>query len=174
MQRRDFLVAMGLSAVSPMVNAVEITTPVETLTDRPPMPDFELMGIDGKVYRAADYKGKVLMVNFWATWCPPCRAEMPSMERMLAQWEGAPFALIAIAMGQTEEQVKAYAQENPHSFPLLPDPDGKVSESFGVTGLPTTFIANELGRLTFKAEGGRDWDSERLTRTISLILPAKE
>ncbi len=171
MQRRNFLLALGMSAVAPLATAVEITTPVESLSDRPPMPDFQLTDLDGKVYRPEDFRGRVLIVNFWATWCPPCRAEMPSMERMLENFKDAPLALIAIAMGQTEKQVREFAAENPHSFPLLPDPDGKVSEAFGVTGLPTTFVVDGGGNMVFRAEGGRQWDSERLLRTISLVLP---
>ncbi|MCG8428920.1 MAG: TlpA family protein disulfide reductase [Chromatiales bacterium] len=174
MQRRDLLVAMGMSAFAPLASAVTVTSPVETLGDRPPMPDFELIDLDGKVHRPEDYRGRVLVVNFWATWCPPCRAEMPSMERMMETWKHAPLSLIAIAMGQNEKQVRRFADENPLSFPLLPDPDGKVSEAFGVDGLPTTYIANELGNLAFKVTGGREWDSDRMTRTISLILPPKK
>ncbi len=172
MHRRRFLMALGLGLAAPALRA-EFTPekpPLEYLERNPPIPDFKLDDLTGKEHSPGQYQGRILMFNFWSTGCSPCLAEMASMGRLWEQWKDRPFNILAIAMGQTAGQLQDYAAKNPHPFPLLPDPDGSVSSAFGVQGLPTTYLATRSGRLVYKAEGGRQWDSPRMQRAVELLL----
>lgn len=125
-------------------------------------PAFTLRGEDGKTYRLADYRGKVVVLNFWATWCPPCRYEMPSMERAHKKVQNEGIALLAINVGETEDQIFEFTGRYPVTFPLLLDSDGAVIRRYAVVGLPTTFVIDPRGRVTHRAVGGREWDDEKL------------
>ena len=125
-------------------------------------PAFTLRGEDGKTYRLSDYRGKVVVLNFWATWCPPCRYEMPSMERAHKKVAGDGIALLAINVGESEDEIFEFTGRYPVTFPLLLDSDGAVIRRYGVIGLPTTFVIDPRGRVTHRAVGGREWDDERL------------
>lgn len=172
MQRRQFMLGAGLGLITPaLFAATENKKPsLEIISAQPYMPDFKLKDLEGKEHSPEQYRGRVLLINFWATWCPPCLAEMESMARLLELEKDQDFSILAIAMNQTDEQVKEYADKTPQPFPLLPDADGKVSEAFGVTGLPTSFLTTRAGQLAFKAQGGRQWDAKRMVRTIALLL----
>ena len=172
MMRRRFLLTMGLGLTAPnLFAATSRKRPaLEAVEKRRPIPDFTLTDLEGVEHRPEDYRGSVLLINFWATWCSPCLAEMASIARMLELQRDKPFNILAVAMHQSAEQLREYAAKNPQPFPLLPDSDGAVSEAFGVQGLPTTYLASRAGQLTFRAEGGRQWDSPRMQRAITLLL----
>lgn len=145
----------------------------QTLTPLPspiPAPDFSLRGEDGKTYRLADYRGQVVVLNFWATWCPPCRYEMPSMERAYKKVRGEKIALLAVNVGESEEQVFEFTGRYPVTFPLLLDQEGKVIRLYPVIGLPTTFIIDPRGQVTHRAVGGREWDDDRLLAQLRKLL----
>ena len=125
-------------------------------------PDFALTGEDGKRYRLSDYRGQVVVVNFWATWCPPCRYEMPAMERAHQKLKDEKIVLLAVNVGEDEETVFAFTGQYPVSFPLLLDRDGAVVKQYPVIGLPTTFVIDPRGKVTHRAVGGREWDDEAL------------
>lgn len=148
-------------------------TAQQSLTPLPnpfPAPDFNLRGEDGKHYRLADFRGQVVVLNFWATWCPPCRYEMPSMERAHKKVQGEKIALLAVNVGESEEQVFEFTGRYPVTFPLLLDEDGQVTRLYPVIGLPTTFIIDPQGRVTHRAVGGREWDDERLLAQLRKSL----
>ncbi len=145
---------------------------LQTLTpldDRPPAPDFSLPDLDGKIHRLSTYRGKVVVVNFWATWCPPCLEEMPSMQRAweLMQKEG--MLLLAINVGEDEDQVFTFSGEYEVEFPLLLDTSSAVINSWPVLGLPTTYVIDPLGRFAYRAIGGRQWDDPELLKTIQSL-----
>ena len=125
-------------------------------------PDFSLRDVDGKRHRLSDYRGKVVVLNFWATWCPPCRQEMPSMERAHQKLRGEDIVLLAIDVGEDEDTVFEFNGRYPVTFRLLLDTDGAVIGKYPVIGLPTTFVINPLGMATHRAVGGREWDNEQL------------
>lgn len=140
------------------------------LADRPIAPAFSLQDIEGKTHQLSDYRGKVVVVNFWATWCPPCREEMPSMQRA---WESTlkkeDIPLLAINVGEDEETIFAFTGNYPVDFPLLMDLDSNVINSWPVRGLPTTFIVDKEGRIAYRAIGGRSWDDEKLLAAIRAL-----
>lgn len=156
-------------ALAGLAKAAETATPVSR---RVPAPDFTLTDADGKTHRLGDYRGKVVLVNFWATWCPPCRKEMPSMQRLWDGLRGEDFVILAVDVGEDEERVFAFtfALGVALKFPLLLDRDGKVMGQWPVRGLPTTFLLDRRGRIAYQAIGGREWDDPALVAVIRALL----
>ena len=124
--------------------------------------DFSLNDIDGKTHRLSDYRGKVVVLNFWATWCPPCRAEMPSMERARKKLLNDDVVILAVNVGEDEDTIFNFTGDYPVEFPLLMDTQGKVIKSYPVMALPTTYIISPEGMVTHRTLGGREWDSDKL------------
>lgn len=127
-----------------------------------PAPDFTLKDEEGKEYRLSNYRGKVVVLMFWATWCPPCRYEMPSMERARRKVEGQDIVMLGVNVGEDDTTVFAFTGRYRVKFPLLLDRDGAVVAKYPVTGLPTTFIIDPNGMVTHRAIGGREWDDDGL------------
>lgn len=123
------------------------------------VPVFTVKKTDGKQVSLADYKGKYLLLNFWATWCPPCRAEMPSMERLNAAMAGKDFAMLAISVNEKESVVQAFLKKTPYAFDTAFDPAGTVSSQFVGRGIPTTYILDKEGRAIAGIVGGKEWDA---------------
>jgi peroxiredoxin len=133
-------------------------------------PDFTLKGENGKTYRLSAYRGKVVLLNFWATWCPPCRYEMPSMERAHQKVKDQNIVILAVNVGESEEQVFGFTGRYPVTFPLLLDTEGAVVKKYRVIGLPTTFVIDPRGMVTHSAVGGREWDDEKLLDQLRQLL----
>jgi peroxiredoxin len=130
--------------------------------ERPPAPDFRLEDLDGHVHQLSALRGRPVIVNFWATWCPPCREEMPSMQRAWAQLRDQGVLMLAINVGESADQVFQFTADYPVTFPLLLDSDGAVSGEWPIKGLPTTFVVDPQGRIAYRAIGGRQWDAPEL------------
>lgn len=135
-------------------------------------PAFVLKDMDGKPHALKDYRGKYLLINFWATWCPPCRREMPSLEVLYRKWREKPFMVLAINEWDDPDLVFSYmGQLNVFpTFPILFDRDGEVSQVFGVKGLPTSFLVDPEGRVIMRAVGGREFDHPDMEQTIGKLL----
>ena len=136
------------------------------LKDKPTVPDFDLKDVDGNSYRFTDLRGKVVIVNFWATWCPPCRAEMPSMQRAWEQLREEGIMMLAIDVGEDEDAIFDFIASYPVEFPILLDTESSVSEAWEVKGLPTTFVIDQWGRKVYRAVGGREWDAPELLQKV--------
>ena len=132
-------------------------------------PGFSLEDMDGKKHVFEDYRGKVIMVNFWATWCPPCRREIPSMETLYQAFKNEPFTILAINQWESPDHVFAFMGqlEVYPNFPILFDRDSSVSQAFGVKGLPTTVLIDKQGRIVYQAVGGRDFNHPEVRRIVS-------
>jgi thiol-disulfide isomerase/thioredoxin len=143
----------------------------------PPLsvPDFSLPDMDGELHALQDYRGKVVLINFWATWCPPCRREMPALEQLYSKFADQAFAVLAVNQWEDADHVFAYMGDLNviPSFPILFDPESKVSADFGVKGLPTSFLLDQQGRVLFRAVGGRDFDHPEVEQTIRNLLAAE-
>jgi peroxiredoxin len=123
-----------------------------------PAPDFVFPGLDGKMVRLSDYRGKVLFLNVWATWCPPCREEMPSMERLYNELKGNNFEIVAISIDASGgKKVAPFVKEHNLSFPVLLDPEGAIKNRYGITGVPESFIINGQGIIEKVVIGPMDW-----------------
>ena len=139
------------------------------LPERPVAPEFALSDTEGNLHRLSDYRGKVVIVNFWATWCPPCRDEMPSMQRAWEQLEQEGILLLGIDVGENEEKIFQFSADYRVEFPLLMDLDSSVTTSWPLAGLPTTFVVDPQGRLAYRAVGGREWDDPELLAQIRAL-----
>ena len=139
-------------------------------------PDFTLEDMDGKSYTLSSLRGKVVMVNFWATWCPPCREEIPSMETVYQALHKKGFIVLAINQWETPDHVFSYMGQLEvfPSFPILFDRDSHVSEAFGVKGLPTTLIIDKQGRVVYRAIGGRNFNHPEVRKLIRQLIDAPD
>lgn len=174
-RRRLLLGAAALALAAPA--AAQFTDPklTHSLTEiKPPKsaPDFKLKDLDGKPYQLKDFRGRVLLLNFWATWCPPCRREMPSMERLQQHFKDRPFSVVAINQQEDADRVFEFtgALRPSPSFPILLDADTKVATAYGVKGLPVSFLLDSQGRITHRAIGGREFDHPEVIARIEALL----
>jgi len=132
--------------------------------------DFTLKTLKGGTVSLKDYRGRLIFLNFWATWCGPCRAEMPSMQRLWEEFKEEDFVILAINIQEESKLVSSFMNERGLSFPVLLDEKGKVARSYGIRGIPTTFFLNPEGEIIGKAVGARDWDSEESFQLIEELL----
>ncbi len=168
-------VAFLLLALTPV--AVAHAAAFGALTElpgRPPAPDFELPDIGGKLHRLSDLKGKVVLINFWATWCPPCRGEMPSLERLWNQLKDQDFKILAVNIGESNEQIAHFyfSVRTPLTFSILTDRHRLASQYWPLRGLPGTYVVDREGRVTHVAHGARRWDSREMIRTLQKVINA--
>ena len=135
-------------------------------------PGFSLTDMDGEQHTLDDYRGKVIMLNLWATWCPPCRREIPSMESIFQDLRDKGFVVLAVNQFETPDHVFSYMGQLSvyPTFPVLFDRDSKVSELYGVKGLPTTLLINRQGQVAYRAIGGRDFDHPRVRAIVNQLL----
>lgn len=138
-------------------------------------PALMLPDLDGKAHDLSALKGKVVVVNFWATWCPPCRREMPSLERLRQHLAERGLAVLAVDVGEDADTVFSFTgQLDPApAFPMLLDKDSAAMQRWKVKGLPTTFVVDARGRVVFRAVGGREFDHEAIVQQLQGHLPVK-
>ncbi len=134
--------------------------------------DFELMNMDEEKVKLSDYRGKVVLINFWATWCPPCVREMPSMERLYKKIASENFKVLAINQMEDADQVFAFTGqfEDDLSFEILFDTTSKVSQSYIVRGLPTTYLIDKKGHVRYSAVGGREFDHPEIIKVVKQLI----
>ncbi len=137
-------------------------------------PPLQLLDLEGKPHDLAAYRGKVVMVNFWASWCPPCRVEMPSMQRLKDRMVGKPFVMLAVNMAESEAEVRQFLKDLKDTkidFTILMDRDGAALKQWKVFVFPTTYIVDAEGRLRYALLGGIEWDDVHTVNTIEALLP---
>jgi len=137
--------------------------------EKKPAPNFTLQDMDGESHSLSDYQGKIVIINFWATWCPPCRAELPSMNRAWKKVKDDNIEMLAINVGEGEDTIFTFLGDNPIDFPVLLDETGDMIKTWPVRGLPTTFVLDSEGRLVYQAIGGREWDSDALLEKVRML-----
>lgn len=138
--------------------------------DPSPAPPLVAPDLAGKQHDLADYRGKVVLLNFWATWCPPCRREMPSMERLRVKMQGRPLEILALDSAEPLEDVKAFLALMKLDFTILLDPDGAITKRWKVFGLPTTFLIDRQGRIRHVLSGPAEWDEGEALQAIEALL----
>jgi len=130
-------------------------------------PDFTLNDLSGRPVQLSSLKGKVVLVNFWATWCPPCREEVPSLVKMNQAMQGKPFQLLAVSIDEKgKEAVAAFFAKSGTALPALLDTDGAVSRRYGTTGVPETFVIDTKGVIMKKVVGGLDWSAPEVLAAL--------
>lgn len=129
---------------------------------RPPAPDLSLPDLYGKTITLSDFQGEVVVVNFWASWCPPCVNEMQSMQRGAEWLEKHRGRFVAVNMGEEREIVARFLAERDFDIPVLLDKDEKISALWGIRRLPATYVVDTKGRVAYQALGARRWDDPAL------------
>lgn len=134
-------------------------------------PDFTLKDLNGKPVTLSQFRGKVVVLNFWASWCPHCREEMPSLERLNEVYGSSNFALLAVNVeGDGEGAVKSYLAKNPFNFRVLLDSKLTVQDLYGVYELPETLIINKKGQVVEKVLGSMNWSSVEVLKYFSPLV----
>ena len=127
---------------------------------------FTLPGIKGETHSLSDYRGKVVLVNFWASWCMPCVEEMPELTQLEQHLAGQPFEILALNVGEHENRVKHFAERTSFNLPVLMDNSSKVFNEWKIEIMPTSFLIDASGRVRYRARGNPGWDNEQ---TLSII-----
>lgn len=136
-----------------------------------PAPDFTLQTVDGRSITLSSLRGKVVLVNFWATWCPPCREEMPSMEEMYRNYAPGGLELLAINTDDNGPLVLPdFLKANPHTFPVLMDADAKIQNRYGVFQFPETYVVDRNGIVIDKVIGAIDWTAPPVLTELNRLL----
>jgi len=137
-------------------------------------PKFVLPDLSGKVVRMDDLRGKVVLLNLWATWCPPCIEEMPTLEALSKKMTGRDFVLLAISEDEHSEDVAPWIEQRGLTFPVLLDARGQVGADLGITGYPETFIVDRTGRIVHHHIGYRDWAEPGIVAALERLMNTGE
>ena len=136
-----------------------------------PAPNFTFPGLDGKKVNLADYKGKVVLLNIWATWCAPCVAEMPSMEKLYQELKDEGFEILAVSVDESgAEAVNPFMEKHKLGFPVLLDTKGDIKTLYQATGIPESFIIDGEGIIVEKIIGPRDWAASSAIRYFRNLI----
>jgi peroxiredoxin len=153
------------SSIDKYMNSLRIVKP-----EGMKLTDFTLKTLDGKDVSLSDYRGKIVFLNFWTTWCPACRQEMPSMEKLYQKFKDKDFVMLAVSLREKNKTVEKFMEDYKLNFPALLDPKGRVGGAYLVTSIPTTYLISRQGEIIGKAIGGRDWASEDSFNLFSALL----
>ena len=135
-----------------------------------PTPPLELADLEGRKHRLADYRGSAVVVNFWATWCVPCRDEMPSLERLRTSVEGRPVVILAVNLAEPDSRVRKFLDAVPVRFPILMDRDSGVAKAWQAKLLPATYIIGPDGVIRYRHLGELDWSKPAVRAQIVELL----
>lgn len=139
-----------------------------------PAPAFEALRLDGTVSGLAEYRGRVILLNVWATWCIPCRAEMPSMERLQREFAHTDFHVVAVSVDEDRsEVVRQFARDLGLTFDILHDPTGQIQRIYQTTGVPESWVIDRGGIIVKKVIGATEWDSPINTALVRTLLDAR-
>ena len=172
MRRRHFLVLLvTLLPALTCLAAEDADTRLDPIAAPLGLPPLSLRDMEGRLWQAEDIVGKPAIINFWATWCGPCRAEMPAMEKAWEKLQGDDVLLLAVNFSEPEETVARFQEDYPMSFPVLLDEDGETAGNWPLKGLPVTFVVDASGRLVYQAMGARAWDDDVMLDKVRALKP---
>lgn len=157
------LLLVFLLTQAPSAHAADTTATEATL-------DFTLPTLTGNTVQLSAHKGEVVYVDFWATWCPPCRKSFPWMEEMHRKYKDAGLTIIAVSIDGKRESIEAFLKSNPVTFIIAHDKGGKTADSFGLQGMPTSYLIDRSGHLHYTHAGFRESDRDVLESRIKSLL----
>lgn len=142
-------------------------------------PDFSLLQIsppnqENKETKLSDFQGKMVFLNFWATWCPPCRKEMPSMEELWKDFKEKDFVILAVNLNEERAKVSSFLEEFGYTFPVLLDSTGEVGGTYGAQSIPTTYLIDKKGYVLGRFVGTREWNTEDVRSAFTTLLEKPE
>lgn len=161
---------LSLLILSPFCLAMSERGP-EASRQKGTAPDFVLKDLSGNKLRLSDLKGKVVFLNFFAHWCPPCRSEMPSMQALYGKLKGKNFEMVAVAVESSpKNDAESLVRSGGYTFRVLLDSNGAVAEKYGVRGIPATFVIDKKGRVVFEEVGSRDWSRGEVVKELKGLM----
>ena len=134
-----------------------------------PTPPLQLIDLQGESHNLQDYKGKIVLVQFWATYCTPCRKEMPSMNKLIKKMQGTPFKILAVDMGESKAEVQTFVDQVKPEFTILLDEAGQSIAQWQVFAAPSNFIIDTQGNIRYTLFGGVEWDSPELISQLKAL-----
>ena len=155
------------TAMGKRLSSLGFQTPTADL----PAVDFSLKDLSGQEQNLSSYAGKLVFLNFWATWCGPCRTEIPSMEELYLELQNQGFVIVALNSQETDEQVADFVENVGMSFPVLLDTDGRVGAAYSIRAIPTTYIIDPQGYILGRMVGTRDWYTPEIISLVGDMLP---
>jgi len=163
-----FIVNVSLSISLHAAEQPKLTHGLSSLTHQVNAPDLQLNNLDEEIVDIKALKGQVIIVNFWATWCPPCRREMASLERLYQATKDKGVVVLAVNVGEDDDTVFSFLGEVEPSptYPILFDTNAQSLKDWKVKGLPTTYIVDGKGKLVYRAIGGREFDHPELIKKV--------
>ncbi|MBF0517504.1 MAG: TlpA family protein disulfide reductase [Nitrospirae bacterium] len=133
--------------------------------------DFTLKTVDGKDFSLSSLRGKTVLINFWATWCPPCIEELPSMNKLYLKYKQKGLEVVAVGLDNSPAKVKKFVAKNPFNFTIVTDPDKHVAKKlYKVSAQPTTYLINTEGKIVQKYFGSVDWSDDKVQKEIQALL----
>ena len=140
--------------------------------DRKAVAPFSVKNLAGDSVSLGQFNGKVVLVSFWATWCPPCVRELPSMQALKQSLAGQPFEILALNAGETAEDLNRFVKnfDTPLDFPILVDTSKSVATDWNIKAMPTSFLLDRWGRMAHKITGPRDWNDEDMRSLVTALL----
>ena len=156
------LAACGVASAEPELKA---------WTGANPAPPIELNTLDGQPFQLQQLRGKVVLVNFWATWCEPCVEEMPSIQKLRTRLAGAPFEVVAVNLQEGEARIRGFLEKVPLDFPIVRDTDGAVSRAWQARMFPSSYLVDAEGKIRYVRTGAIDWSAPENVKTVESLLP---
>lgn len=144
--------------------------PTQSKLEGKPAPDFSLPTLGGGTMRLSDYRGKIVFLNIWATWCPPCRDEMPSMQRLYEHFQGRDFEMLTISIDEDPSKVEPFMKELGLTFPVAFDPQQQVASQYGITGVPETYLIDKNGIVMHHMIGPGVWDDQGILSAFESLI----
>jgi peroxiredoxin len=172
-KKKLFLSALVILIVLLAVGYAVMSKPTSTriISTGDTAPEFKLPDTGGRLVGLSDFRGRVVMVHFWATWCPPCVEELPSIARFSQQLDGNDFVMLAVSVDEGgAEAVTTFLQKNGLSVPALLDPDRAVAGRYGTFKFPETYIVDRKGVVRYKVIGPRDWSAPEAARIVRSLI----
>ena len=133
-------------------------------------PPLDLLDLDGNRKPLTEYRGRVVLVSFWGTWCPPCVEEMPAIQRLQGQLSDRPFSVLAVNVSEGRNRVAAFVERNDIRFTVLLDSEGEASRAWQVRVFPTSYLIDASGRVRYRAVGPVDWDGGEALEAVRRLL----
>lgn len=166
------ILSAGLLLTLTSCNKPESVISSPVAKENSPAPEISVISVsDGSVLKLSGLKGKVVLLNFWATWCPPCREEIPSMMKLNKAMTGRPFQMVAVSVDEGgKPAIESFFKESGFQLPTYLDQDGKAAKAYGLTGVPESFIISKQGVVTKKIIGGLAWDSPEVASFLEGLM----
>jgi len=146
---------------------------LQPMKDSAPTPEINLNSPDGKKISLKDYRGKIVLLNFWASWCVPCREEMPAMEKLYQEYKDKNFVILAVAVKDRKQDAIDFAKELKITYPIVLDPEAQVGQAYGAWGLPATYIIGPKGEGLARGWGPADWNGPGARKLIKDLIDGK-